>query len=98
MDTGDLIDAIRERRVVEIDYRGGTRLVHPHAVYRAGNGSLCLDGLQVSGESRSGRLPGWRVFRLMQITDVNVLDARFIRDPDYEPTADKYQHGLLASA
>ena len=98
MDTGDLIDAIRDRRVVEIDYRGSSRIVHPHAVYRSSSGTLCLDALQVSGESRSGNLPGWRVFKLMQVVDVRVLDATFERQPDYEPGAEKYQHGLLASA
>ena len=98
MDTGDLIDAIRERRVVEIDYRGGARVIHPHAVYRSASGALCLDALQISGESRSGGLPGWRVFKLMQVTDLHVLDATFAREPDYEPGAEKYQNGLLASA
>jgi hypothetical protein len=98
MDTGDLIDAVRDRRVVELVYRGGTRVIHPHAVYRSSAGTLCLDALQVSGESRSGRLPGWRVLKLMQITDVRVLEATFAREPDYAPSADKYQHGLLASA
>jgi predicted DNA-binding transcriptional regulator YafY len=98
VDTGDLIDAIRDRRVVEIDYRGGSRIVHPHAVYRSSAGALCLDALQVTGESRSGGLPGWRVFKLMQIRQLSVLDATFAREPDYEPGAEKYQHGLLASA
>jgi hypothetical protein len=99
MDTGDLVDAVREHRVVELVYRGrGSRIVHPHAVYRTSTGKLCLDGLQVSGESSSGRLPGWREFELMKVAEVRVLDARFEPAPDYNPTSTRYEHGLLASA
>src|SRR3954468_8731341 len=68
MDTGDLIDAVRGRRVVQLEYRGGTRLVYPHAVYRSAGGTLGLEAVQIPGASRSGDLPGWRVFRLMEIT------------------------------
>jgi hypothetical protein len=98
MDTGELVDAVRERRAVELVYRGGTRIVHPHAVYRAGNGRLCLDGVQVAGESRSGSLPGWREFELMKIADVHVLETRFDPDTGFRPASEKYRHGLLASA
>ena len=76
VDTGDLIDAVRERRVVELPYEGrGARIVHPHAVYRTASGALRLDGVQVSGASRSGALPGWRDFDLMRITARLSLDA-----------------------
>ncbi len=101
VDTGDLIDAVRAHRAVEVDYRGrsgpGMRLVHPHAVYRTASGKLCLDAVQVAGETRSGPLPGWRQFELMKVADVRVLEARFDPDPDYDPGAAKYRHGLLAS-
>jgi predicted DNA-binding transcriptional regulator YafY len=102
VDTGDLVAAVRAHRVVELEYRGrsglGTRVVHPHAVYRTAAGKLCMEGVQVSGDSRSGALPGWRVFELMRVADVHVLDARFDVAPDYEPSAAKYRHGLLVSA
>jgi WYL domain len=102
VDTGDLVDAVRAHRVVELAYRGrtgvGARIVQPHAVYRTSTGKLCLDGVQISGETRSGRLPGWREFELMRVTDVRVLDATFSPAPDYNPTSPRYQHGLLASA
>jgi hypothetical protein len=51
----------------------------------------------VSGESRSGHLPGWREFELMKVADVRVLDATFSPAPDYNPASPRYQHGLLAS-
>jgi hypothetical protein len=98
MDTGDLVDAVRAHRAVELTYRGGSRIVHPHAVYRSSSGKLCLDGVQVAGASRSGTLPGWREYELMKIADVRVLDTSFDTDNGYKPGSEKYRHGLLASA
>ena len=98
MDTGELVDAVRAHRAVELVYRGGSRIIHPHAVYRSANGKLCVDGVQVAGTTRSGALPGWREFELMKIADVRVLETTFDPDADYKPGSDKYRHGLLASA
>ena len=99
MDTGDLVEAVRAHRVVELCYRGhDARTVHPHAVYRTSAGGLRLDGVQVSGATSSGSLPGWRDFELMKISDVEVLDAVFEPAADFDPAASKYRHGLIASA
>jgi hypothetical protein len=98
MDTGDLVEAVRAHRVVELRYRAqGTRVVHPHAVYRTAAGGLRLDGVQVSGVTSSGSLPGWRDFELMKIADVLVLGAEFDPAPDFDRAAPKYRHGLIAS-
>ena len=96
MDTGDLIEATRAHRVVEIEYRG-TRVVHPHAVYRTSSGALRLEGVQVSGASSSGELPGWREFDLMKIAEVRVLEAEFRPDPGFDLDAPRYRHGVLAT-
>jgi hypothetical protein len=99
MDTGDLVEAVRAHRAIELRYRGdGARVVHPHAVYRTSSGGLRVDGVQVSGASSSGALPGWRDFELMKISAVQVLDAVFEPAPDYDRTAPKYRHGIIASA
>jgi hypothetical protein len=99
MDTGDLIDAVRSHRVVELCYGGpDARVVHPHAVYRSASGSLFVDALQVSGATRSGSLPGWREFALMRIVELHVLDACFEPDPEFNRGSERYQHGLLACA
>jgi predicted DNA-binding transcriptional regulator YafY len=102
LDTGDLIDAVRAHRAVELLYRTragvDARVVHPHAVYRTSSGDLRLDGVQVSGFTRSGPLPGWRAFELMKIADVRVLDVRFEPASDFDSGSSKYRHGLLAAA
>ena len=97
MDTGDLIDAVRAHRVVELCYGGPeARVVHPHAVYRSASGGLFLDGVQVAGPTRSGALPGWREFALMRIVGVHVLEAEFEPAADFNRASERYQHGLLA--
>ena len=98
MDTGELVDAVRGHHAVELIYRGGSRIVHPHAVYRSATGKLCMDGVQVAGTTRSGALPGWREFELMKIADVRVLETTFDPDAGFKPGSTKYRHGLLASA
>ncbi len=100
MDTGALAQAIRDCRVVELRYRpdetGRKRIVHPHALYRPGRGGLCLDVLQVAGETKSGRLPAWRQLRLMEIDEVRILDGFFEPAPDFDAASNKYRHGLIA--
>jgi hypothetical protein len=99
VDTGDLVEAVRAHRAVELRYRGqGARIVHPHAVYRTASGGLRVEAVQVSGATSSGTLPGWRDFELMQISDVRVLDVEFELAPDFDRTASRYQHGLIVSA
>jgi hypothetical protein len=102
MDTGELADAIRSCRAVELVYRSnkgvGARVVHPHALYRTTSGGLCVDGVQVAGDSSSGRLPTWKQFHLMQIDNVRILDSHFNPAPDFDPSSEKYRSGLIASA
>ena len=101
MDTGDLADAVRGHRVVEVRYTSGdkseTRIIHPDALYRTAAGDVRLEAVQVGGAT-SGELPGWRAFELMRIVDVRVLSAVFEPAADYNPTSPRYHHGLLASA
>jgi predicted DNA-binding transcriptional regulator YafY len=102
MDTGDLIDAVRAHRAVEIRYLEddesvSVRVLHPHAVYRTSGGDLRLEALQVSGTS-SRPLPAWRDFDLMRIVDATVLGVAFAPSTDFKPTSTRYRHGLLASA
>jgi predicted DNA-binding transcriptional regulator YafY len=99
MRTGDLVDAVRAHRAVELRYRGqGARVVHPHAVYRTSSGGLRVEGVQVSGATSSGSLPGWRDFELMRISDLRVLDVEFEPAPDFDRGAQRYRHGLIALA
>jgi WYL domain len=89
--------AIEARRALFLVYRGGgTRVVQPHALYRARGGRVFLDGYQVAGESASGMLPGWREFDLAQTSDVEPLAERFEIAPGFDAGALRYRGGVLA--
>ncbi|MGH3994557.1 MAG: WYL domain-containing protein, partial [Pseudonocardiaceae bacterium] len=79
--------AIRERRPVALEYRRpeqGLRTVHPHMLYRAATGTVCVDTYQVEGYTSSGHsLPGWRAFELDQVVSAEPLDGRFALAPDF---------------
>jgi hypothetical protein len=75
---GILVDAIKNRKVLEIDYvdgpdvDNGPRLIEPHALGRATSGNILVRSWVVNGTSRSnGRrgtpMPGWRLFRFDRI-------------------------------
>jgi hypothetical protein len=98
MSTEDVVrEAIAARRTLFLVYRGGgTRVVHPHALYRTTGGRVFLDGYQVAGESSSGELPGWREFDLAQTTDAEALGGGFEIAPGFDPGAVKYRRGVLA--
>jgi hypothetical protein len=90
-------EAIADRRAVFLVYRGGgTRVVHPHALYHGRDGRVVLEAYQVAGESSSGELPGWREFDLAQTSDVEPLAERFEIAPGFDPGALKYRRGVVA--
>ena len=74
--TEPLVQAIRERRVVEFDYEQCHRVVEPHTLGYV-DGVEELLGYQIGGESRSGRLPSWRRFRVAAIANLVLLTRRF---------------------
>lgn len=59
---------------------------------------MCVDGVQVAGQSARGQLPAWKQFHVMRIVEVRVLEAQFTPAPDYDPASEKYELGLIASA
>jgi predicted DNA-binding transcriptional regulator YafY len=73
----DLVRAISEKRLIEFVYRAGrTRIVEPHDYGLLGEAELLL-AFQLSGESRSGAVQGWKHFDVAQIRQLRVLERRF---------------------
>jgi hypothetical protein len=71
-----IIDAIRNKRMIEFDYGGFHRVAEPHVYGRNG----AVDQLlvyQVGGGSSSGGLPEWRRVDVPRITGLVVLDRTF---------------------
>ena len=76
-----LPEAIRQQRVVEFAYAGGSRSVEPHAVGYDDDGRLTLTGWQLSGKNG----PGLRDFVVKSMRLLTVTGRRFDGPrPDYD--------------
>jgi hypothetical protein len=71
-----LRDAIRSKRLIEFVYQDLRRVAEPHD-YGIQNGVQKLLVYQVRGESRSGRLPDWRLVVISSMERVRILDEMF---------------------
>ena len=69
--------AIRERRLIQLSYHWGHRVVEPHAYGLNENGHELLRVFQTSGASDSGKPAGWKLLRADEITGMRVLEDHF---------------------
>jgi len=77
-----ICDAIHQHRRISIWYGGGRRVIEPY-VYGASETHELLRAYQVSGFSPS-RERGWKLFRVEEIADIQVLDEPFdLPQPGY---------------
>ena len=93
-----IVQAIWGRHVAELRYddEDALRIVFPHALYRTPLGAVELDAYQVLGPSKSGHLPGWRVFELDRIAEFTAREDHFDPPADYNPDSDRYRVGVIA--
>ena len=68
--------AIREKRLIRFVMNGGARVAEPHD-YGIRKGEPTLLVWQISGASRSGKLPDWRWIQLAKASDFAQLDETF---------------------
>lgn len=68
--------AITSRKLLQFSLDGGSRIAEPHD-YGVRKGKVQLLVYQLSGASRSGRLPDWRWVDLSRATDFQVLEQSF---------------------
>ena len=68
--------AITGRRLVTFKADGCLRKAEPHD-YGLFKGESRLFYYQVGGESRSGKLPGWRWVKVTRISDLTITDEPF---------------------
>jgi hypothetical protein len=69
--------AIREKRLIRfVMMNGGARVAEPHD-YGIRKGEPTVLVWQLSGASRSGKLPDWRWIQLAKASDFAVLDETF---------------------
>ncbi len=76
-----IIDAIKRRQILEIEYKHVVRTVHPHILGFVGDGELALSGWQLSGTGA-----GWRLFHVADIAQLVQTGRSFHRTgPGYNP-------------
>jgi len=81
-----LCRAIRTHAVVEFEYDGLTRVVHPYCHGTSRKGHDSLRGVQIAGESRSGAVGVGKLWTLSKIRNVRITGESFRPDdPDYNP-------------
>lgn len=79
----DIEDAIRHRRLLELVYDGGARLIEPYVLYETLDGAWLLSAYQRSGPSMSGHPEGWKRFEGRLVSNVQVLEEQFEPRSDY---------------
>jgi hypothetical protein len=74
----DLIcEAIACKRLLQFIYQNHERVVEPHLLGRASSGHDIVSGYFVRGYSESQQEPGWRFYKLNDVTLLSMLDERF---------------------
>lgn len=87
----NVCDAINGRQVIEFDYDGHHRIVHPAAAGpHATTGNPVLRGYQVGGTSSTRPVPLWDLFLIEKIENPVVRSETFSADPPSYQKGDKH--------
>ncbi|MBL7872113.1 MAG: hypothetical protein JNM78_10905 [Cyclobacteriaceae bacterium] len=71
-----LIDAIKNRLLLQMEYDGGTRIVEPHCYGITTKGNPALRAYQIDGFSSTSQM-GWKMFDMSNASNVVLLDKKF---------------------
>lgn len=89
--------AIENRQLVTFVYGGYNRGVEPFTLGRLRNGTMSLSGYQITGRSRSGGIPDWRLFDVAKMSQLEVHEETFVGSrPGYNPR-DKRMSRIIAT-
>lgn len=69
--------AIKERRIIELNYTVGRRRVEPHAIGYGSSGAILVRAFQIEGASASGEHEWWKLFRLEKCQSLSLSEERF---------------------
>lgn len=85
-----IYEAIDERRMLSLVYKGQTRTVEPYIVGYTDKNKLILSAVQRSGGSGDG----FRSFDVHELSEVTKTDRRFRTHRDYNPRDPFFAHVL----
>jgi hypothetical protein len=96
-----LCEMIQQHRMIELrgrdDPEGQSRLAEPHAVYIGSNDRGFVDFFQRAGWSKSGKLPGWRRFALLDVVEVQPTGDSFTPRADYRPENRRWYRAFVCT-
>lgn len=72
-----LVNAIREKRALSLQYDGYLRTIEPHAYGQSKDDVQLLRAYQTSGGSESGEQQGWKLFDLSKAYSVTASQHTF---------------------
>jgi predicted DNA-binding transcriptional regulator YafY len=76
--------SISDKKKIEFFYDGMHRIVEPYVLGNTSTGKQSLRAYQVGGASNSS-IPSWKMFSVMKMTGVAVIDETFLPRSDYKP-------------
>lgn len=79
----EICQAIREKRLLELQYEGHTRRVAPHIYGIDAAGEELLTCYEVWGGT-DGEPAGWRSLRLTDISQLKLTSKRFAPRPEHQ--------------
>lgn len=83
--------AIRERKLVSVQYKGLERIVEPYRLFETKSGDLVLHGWQVEGVWENTPPPDWCNPKLSDISSVRPLDRTYAHPrPDYNGDSPRF--------
>ena len=78
-----IIEAITERKCLELRYHGFLRVVQPYTYGRDKDGDEILRCYQSAGGSVSGERAGWKLLKVRDIFSIHILKDEFIPRHEY---------------
>ena len=79
-----VIQAIQQRKLLELRYHGYSRIVEPHAYGRDKDGDEILRCYQISGGSESGERAGWKLLKVREVFSLHLTGDKFTVRPEYK--------------
>ena len=79
----DICRAIREQRLLQLEYKGHLRTIAPHVYGIDSSGDEMLSGYQVGGGSVGGEQSGWKSLKVSGIRELSVTPKKFTPRREY---------------
>lgn len=92
-----IVNAIQNKQLIQINYFSGERVIEPHAIGRSKDGNILFRAYQRSGASASGEHAYWKLFRMDRAGGVQEMCEQFAGPrPQYNPNDPAMKGGVIA--